>query len=59
MATNEMLKAMCASVIEPRPSGTTPVEVNHNRSMTAIVTSGMMTGRYNNPSKAPRPTHRR
>jgi hypothetical protein len=37
----------------------TPVEVNHNRSMTAIVTSGMMTGRYNSPSKAPRPTHRR
>ncbi len=45
IATNEMLKAMCAKVMDMIPNGTRPVCVNHMRSITAIATSGMMIGR--------------
>ncbi len=58
MATNEMLKAMCDRMIVFSESDQAMV-VNHISSITAMVTSGMITGRYIRASKVPRLSQRR
>ena len=58
MATKEMQKAMCARMIVLSDNDQ-PIVVNHMSSITAMVTSGMITGRYMRASNAPRETQRR
>ena len=58
MATNEMQKAMCARMIVFSDNDQ-PMVVNHINSITAMVTSGMITGRYIRASNVPRDSQRR